>query len=365
MARQPHKHMTSDRSDMAAFIEQGHENGYVRRDGLKAAGERDGLESADIDALATSLLDNNVEIVESDEEARQHEDDDALSATLEALETEAADTDLVQTYLREIGSVRLLTTDQEVALAQRVEAGDETAIKEFVLANLRLVVSVAKKYLGRGLGLLDLVQEGNIGLMRAVQKYDWRRGYKFSTYAVWWIRQSITRAIADKSRTIRLPVHMGEALSKMYGVTQRLTSELGREPTEEELADALGTGMYEVRQALKATRPPISLESPVGEEEEGELGDFIVDEMAKAPDERAYERILKDETNRILEETLTPRERLVLQLRFGLGNGHVYPLEKIGEKMGITRERVRQIEAQALYKLRRPQISRQLGDYGR
>jgi RNA polymerase primary sigma factor len=354
-----------EQSDIAAFVEQGRADGYVRRSDLDAVGERAGMDSAELDAIATGLLDSNVEVVESDEEARQHEEDDDLSAAVEALETEAGDTDLVQTYLREIGNVRLLTTEQEIELAKRVEAGDETAIQEFVLANLRLVVSVAKKYLGRGMSLLDLVQEGNIGLMRAVQKYDWRRGYKFSTYAVWWIRQAITRAIADKSRTIRLPVHMGEALSKMYGVTQRLTNELGREPTEEELAGALGAGVYEVRQALKATRTPISLESPVGEEEEGELGDFIVDETAKAPEERAYERILKDETHRILEETLTPRERLVLQLRFGLGNGHVYPLEKIGEKMGITRERVRQIEAQALYKLRRPQVSRRLGDYGR
>ncbi len=365
MARQPREQVSTSRSDIADFIEQGHESGYVRREELNALGERDGLESGDLEAIATSLLDSNVEIVDNAAEARQHEEDDAMAATLNALETEPSDTDLVQTYLREIGSVRLLTTDQEVELAKRVEAGDPMAIQEFVLANLRLVVSVAKKYLGRGLGLLDLVQEGNIGLMRAVQKYDWRRGYKFSTYAVWWIRQAITRAIADKSRTIRLPVHMGEAMSKMYGVTQRLTNELGREPTEEELAEALGAGTYEVRQALKATRAPISLETPVGEEEEGELGDFIVDEMAKAPDERAYERILKDETHKVLEETLTPRERLVLQLRFGLGNGHVYPLEKIGEKMGITRERVRQIEAQALYKLRRPQISRRLGDYGR
>jgi len=364
MVRQSQQQTAPSRPDVAGFIEQGRENGYVRREELDALGERDDLENADLDAIATSLMDSNVEIVASAGEARQHEEDDELAATIEALETESGDTDLVQTYLREIGNVRLLTTSQEIELAKRVEAGDAMAIQEFVLANLRLVVSVAKKYLGRGLSLLDLIQEGNLGLMRAVQKYDWRRGYKFSTYAVWWIRQAITRAIADKSRTIRLPVHMGEALSKMYSVTQRLTADLGREPAEEEIADALGTGMFEVQQALKATRTPISLETPVGEEEEGELGDFIVDEAAKAPDERAYERILKDETHRVLEETLTPREQLVLQLRFGLGNGHVYPLEKIGEKMGITRERVRQIEAQALCKLRRPQISRRLSDYG-
>ena len=362
MAQQP-LDGDQDQPDVTDLIEQGRASGYVRRDDLAALAHRDSLDDAELDAIADALLDSDVEVVNDDEEARQHEQDDDLVDVLEALETELAGTDLVQTYLREIGNVRLLTTAQEIELAKRVEAGDDTAIQEFVLANLRLVVSVAKKYLGRGLTLLDLIQEGNIGLMRAVHKYDWRRGYKFSTYAVWWIRQAITRAIADKSRTIRLPVHMGEALSKMYNLTQRLTNELGREPTEEELAAALGTGTEEVHQALKATRTPISLESPVGEEEEGELGDFIVDEKAKAPDERAYERILKDETRRILEETLTPRERLVLQLRFGLGNGHVYPLEKIGEKMGITRERVRQIETQALHKLRHPRISRRLGGF--
>ncbi len=364
MDDKPHGQSAAPGANVARFIARGREKGYVHRGELEALAQRDSLAPADVEAIADTLLDENIEVVRNDQEARQHEADDELVAALDALETEPGDTDLVQTYLREIGNVPLLTTAQEVELAKRVEAGDGSAIQEFVLANLRLVVSVAKKYMGRGMGLLDLVQEGNIGLMRAVQKYDWRRGYKFSTYAVWWIRQAITRAIADKSRTIRLPVHMGEALSKMYGMTQQLTNELGREPSEEELAASLGAGMYEVRQALKATRAPISLETPVGEEEEGELGDFIVDESAKAPDERAYERILKDETHRVLRETLTTREQLVLQLRFGLGNGHVYPLEKIGEKMGITRERVRQIEAQALHKLRRPQVSRLLSEYG-
>src|SRR5437016_12545201 len=230
---QPPVDSDQDRPDVADLIEQGRASGYVRRDDLAALAHRDGLKETDLEAIADALLDSDVEVVDDDEEARQHEEDDDLVDVLEALETELAGTDLVQTYLREIGNVRLLTTAQEVELAKRVEAGDATAIQEFVLANLRLVVSVAKKYLGRGLTLLDLIQEGNIGLMRAVHKYDWRRGYKFSTYAVWLIRQAITRAIADKSRTIRLPVHMGEALSKMYTVTQQLTNELGREPTEE------------------------------------------------------------------------------------------------------------------------------------
>jgi RNA polymerase primary sigma factor len=365
MAGQTERVKTLDQLTVRNFIEQGHADGFVRREDLEALATRAGLSGDDVAMIKGALLDANVDVVEDEDEAVAHREDDELADALDALESDPTATDLVQTYLREIGSVPLLSTEKEIELAQRVEQGDETAIQEFVLANLRLVVSVAKKYLGRGLSLLDLIQEGNIGLMRAVHKYDWRRGYKFSTYAVWWIRQAITRAIADKSRTIRLPVHMGEALSKMYGVTQRLTVDLGREPTEEELAAALGTGAMEIRQALKATRTPVSLESPVGEEEEGELGDFIVDESDKAPDERAYERMLREETRVIMDETLTDRERLVLQLRFGLGNGHVYPLEKIGEKMGITRERVRQIESQALHKLRHPRVSRRLGDYAR
>jgi RNA polymerase primary sigma factor len=352
-----------DRSDVNGLMEQGRADGYVRRESLAALAEQDDLDAADLDAIADALLDADVEVVDSDEDVRRHEEDDGIAEALNALETEFAGMDLVQTYLREIGNVRLLTTAQEIELAKRIEAGDPLAIQEFVLANLRLVVSVAKKYLGRGMTLLDLIQEGNIGLMRAVHKYDWRRGYKFSTYAVWWIRQAITRAIADKSRTIRLPVHMGEALSKMYGITQQLTDDLGREPTEDEIAAALGAGAEEVRQALKATRTPISLETPVGEEEEGELGDFIVDERAKGPDERAYERILKEEMRDIMHTTLTPREIQVLQLRFGLGNGHVYPLEKIGATLGITRERVRQIESQALHKLRHPRVSRRLSGF--
>ncbi len=336
----------------------------VREDEGAVNGGRTSLERPDFDLIATVLLDADAEAVHLVGQDRQQDDDDEAAAPADASTAGIGDTDLVQTYLREIGGVALLSTAQEIALAKRIEEGDQAATQEFVLANLRLVVSVAKKYLGRGLGLLDLVQEGNLGLMRAVQKYEWRRGYKFSTYAVWWIRQAITRAIADKSRIIRLPVHMGEALSKMYGVTWRLTNELGREPTEEEVATALGTGLHEVRQAVKATRPPLSLEMPVGEDDEGELGDFIVDDSMMAPDERAYERILKEETSRVLEELLTPREQMVLQLRFGLGSSQVYPLEKIGEVMGLTRERVRQIETHALRKLRRPQVSHRLTDVG-
>lgn len=340
-------------SGAAGVIEQGEERGYVRRDELEGLAEQDHVGEADLAAIEDHLLDHNVDIVDDEAEARQHEDDDALEAGLDALEMEptGADIDSTQTYLRDIAAVPLLTRDQEVELAKRVEAGDEDAMRRFVLANLRLVVSVAKKYRGRGMTFLDLIQEGNLGLMHAVQKYDYRRGYRFSTYAVWWIRQAVTRALANKSRVIRLPVHMGEALTKMSGVSQRLTIELGREPTDEELAKAMGMDPREVRQALDATRAPISLETPVGDEEQHAMGDFIVDEAAR-PDEQAAARILRDETRRLLQDTLTPRERLVLQLRFGLGDSHVYPLERIGQELGLTRERVRQLEVQALKKLR-------------
>ena len=331
-------------SDVAQLIEQGQEKGYVRRDDMEQwAAEHDGLTKGDLGAVEEALLDSHIEVVDDAEEIRRHDEDDALEASLDALTTVSAEVDLTDTYLREIGRVRLLSAEQELELAKRVEAGDEEAMRQFVLANLRLVVSVAKKYRGRGMGFLDLIQEGNLGLMHAVHKYEWRRGYRFSTYAVWWIRQAITRGLANKSRTIRLPVHMGEALSKMSGVTQRLSSELGREPTEEELAAAMDMETQEVRDALQASRVPLSLETPVGEDEGDILGSFIADESVKGPDEQAFDHLLKDETQRILETELTPRERLVIQLRFGLGDGHVYPLEKIGQELGLTRERVRRI----------------------
>jgi len=348
MAQRGRRGARAGASDVARLIDEGKEKGYIYRDDLEEA-EHAGLAESDLEALEGTLRASHVETVDSAEEARQHEQDDALEEELDNLGM----VDLTQAYLREIGNARLLTAEQELALARRVEEGDEEAARDFVLANLRLVVSVAKRYRGHGLGFLDLIQEGNLGLMHAMQKYDWRRGFRFSTYAVWWIRQAITRALANKSRTIRLPVHMGEALGRMSEVTGRLRAELGRDPTDEEIADALGIRPHDVRQAMLAARAPISLETPVGdEEEEGELGNVIVDDGAKGTDESAYEHLLKDETRHLLEDVLTSRERLILQLRFGLGDGHVYPMDRIATDMGLTKERARQLEVQALKKLR-------------
>ncbi len=270
--------------------------------------------------------------------------------------TDAGESDAVMTYLREIGRVPMITHDREIDLAKRIENGDRDARKQFVLANLRLVVSIAKRYVGRGLSLLDLIQEGNIGLIRAVQRYDWRRGHRFSTHATWWIRQAISRAVADKGRTIRLPVYVNTALNRIRRERQRLLQELGREPTELELAEATGLDPIRMVELQAAPGAPVSLELPVGEDEEQELGDVLADTESASPEDIATTQTLKDEVQRVLESVLTPREQLVLQLRFGLGNGQAHPLEQVGRELGITRERVRQIEAGALAKLRQPPV---------
>jgi RNA polymerase primary sigma factor len=269
---------------------------------------------------------------------------------------DAGESDAVMTYLREIGRVPMITHEREIELAKRIEAGDREAMKQFILANLRLVVSIAKRYVGRGLTLLDLIQEGNIGLIRAVQRYDWRRGHRFSTHATWWIRQAISRAVADKGRTIRLPVYVNTALNRIRRERQRLLQELGREPTEEELAFATGLDPIRMVELQSAPGAPVSLELPVGEDEEQELGDVLADTESASPEDIATTQTLKDEVQRVLESVLTPRERLVLQLRFGLGNSQAHPLEQVGRELGITRERVRQIEAGALAKLRQPPV---------
>ncbi|HEY0756117.1 MAG TPA: sigma-70 family RNA polymerase sigma factor [Ktedonobacteraceae bacterium] len=270
--------------------------------------------------------------------------------------SDAGESDAVMTYLREIGRVPMITHEREIELAQRIEMGDRAAQKQFILANLRLVVSIAKRYVGRGLTLLDLIQEGNIGLIRAVQRYDWRRGHRFSTHATWWIRQAISRAVADKGRTIRLPVYVNTALNRIRRERQRLLQELGREPTELELAEATGLDPIRMVELQAAPGAPVSLELPVGEDEEQELGDVLADTESASPEDIATTQTLKDEVQRVLESVLTPRERLVLQLRFGLNNSQAHPLEQVGRELGITRERVRQIEAGALAKLRQPPV---------
>lgn len=286
---------------------------------------------------------------------RRSEDQDENAANQDSGESDA-----VMTYLREIGRVPMITHEREIELAQRIEAGDRDAMKQFILANLRLVVSIAKRYVGRGLTLLDLIQEGNIGLIRAVQRYDWRRGHRFSTHATWWIRQAISRAVADKGRTIRLPVYVNTALNRIRRERQRLLQELGREPTELELAEATGLDPIRMVELQAAPGAPVSLELPVGEDEEQELGDVLADTESASPEDIATTQTLKDEVQRVLESVLTPRERLVLQLRFGLGNSQAHPLEQVGRELGITRERVRQIEAGALAKLRQPPVLERL-----
>jgi RNA polymerase primary sigma factor len=285
---------------------------------------------------------------------RSEEDENMVNAA------DAGESDAVMTYLREIGRVPMITHEREIELAQRIESGDRDAMRQFILANLRLVVSIAKRYVGRGLTLLDLIQEGNIGLIRAVQRYDWRRGHRFSTHATWWIRQAISRAVADKGRTIRLPVYVNTALNRIRRERQRLLQELGREPTEIELAEATGLDPIRMIELQGAPGAPVSLELPVGEDEEQELGDVLADTESATPEELATTQTLKDEVQRVLESVLTPREQLVLQLRFGLGNGQAHPLEQVGRELGITRERVRQIEAGALAKLRQPPVLERL-----
>lgn len=270
--------------------------------------------------------------------------------------------DPVKQYLKEIGNYPLLTLEEEVELAKRIEAHDEEAKKALAESNLRLVVSIAKRYVGRGLSFLDLIQEGNLGLIKAVDKFDYSKGYKFSTYATWWIRQAITRSIADQSRTIRIPVHMSEVINKTYRTSRNLLQELGREPSEQEIADAMGFPVEKVREILKVSADPISLDTPIGEEDDSHLGDFIKDESIMGPEEAASYAVLQDQIAKLLD-TLTEREQKVLILRFGLGDGRSRTLEEVGKEFNVTRERIRQIEAKALRKLRHPSRAKMLKGY--
>ena len=315
----------------------------------------DVLQGKSIDDPADELLlETEDDIIPDEEETELIDDVDVL----EGVSTE----DPVRMYLKEIGNVPLLTSDEEVELAKRVEAGDPEAKKKLTEANLRLVVSIAKKYVGRGMPFLDLIQEGNMGLMKAVDKFDYTKGYKFSTYATWWIRQAITRGIADTGRTIRVPVHMVETINKTLRMTRTLLQELGREPTPEEVAERLGVPVSRVREVLKISRDPVSLDTPIGEEDDSHLGDFIEDDSALSPADSAAFSMLKEELDQALG-SLTERERQVVRLRFGLEDGRARTLEEVGREFNVTRERIRQIEAKALRKLRHPTRSKRLKDF--
>ena len=301
------------------------------------------------------------EMLRMDEEDSDEETEDLEHIDLSVPEGVSIE-DPVRMYLKEIGKVPLLTAEEEIDLAQRMEQGDEVAKKKLAEANLRLVVSIAKRYVGRGMLFLDLIQEGNLGLLKAVEKFDYRKGYKFSTYATWWIRQAITRAIADQARTIRIPVHMVETINKQVRVSRQLLQELGREPTPEEIADEMNVPVERVREIMKISQEPVSLETPIGEEEDSHLGDFIPDDNTQAPSEAAEYMMLTEQLNEVLD-TLTEREQKVIRLRFGLDDGRARTLEEVGKQFNVTRERIRQIEAKALCKLHHPSRSKKLRGY--
>ena len=319
-----------------------------------------------IEKIYERLEEEEIDVLDNIEEDEDDEDKEGSSKKKEELDFGLPDgislDDPVRMYLKEIGKVPLLTADEEVELAQRMEAGDDEAKKKLAEANLRLVVSIAKRYVGRGMLFLDLIQEGNLGLIKAVEKFDYRKGYKFSTYATWWIRQAITRAIADQARTIRIPVHMVETINKLMRVSRQLLQDLGREPQPEEIAEEMDMPVAKVREIMKISQEPVSLETPIGEEEDSHLGDFIPDEDVPVPADAAAFTLLKEQLIEVLA-TLTEREQKVLRLRFGLDDGRARTLEEVGKEFSVTRERIRQIEAKALRKLRHPSRSKKLKDY--
>ena len=319
------------------------------------------LASKDIDVLRIGSGEEEVDFDEILFEEKEDEEKEDIKIDLTVPDNVNID-DPVRMYLKEIGKVPLLTADEEVELAKRIEAGDEEAKKEMAEANLRLVVNIAKRYMGRGMLFLDLIQEGNLGLMKAVEKFDYTKGFKFSTYATWWIRQAITRAIADQARTIRIPVHMVETINKLVRVSRQLLQKLGREPTPEEIADEMDLPVEKVREIIKISQEPVSLETPIGEEEDSHLGDFIKDDEAPMPAEAAAATMLSEQLDEVMEG-LTDREQRVLRLRFGIDDGRARTLEEVGKEFDVTRERIRQIEAKALRKLRHPSRSKKLKDY--
>ena len=355
----PIKTMEERKEDL---LKIGKEQGFLTFEQLANSLKGLEMDAESLDDLYNFLRDNNIEVVEEGEDTEGGEDVGDLDFDESTLPKNLSINDPVRMYLKEIGQISLLSLDEELALSKRIEEGDEEAKRILAESNLRLVVSIAKRYVGRNLSFLDLIQEGNIGLMKAVDKFDSSKGYKFSTYATWWIRQAITRAIADQAKTIRVPVHMVETINKLKRVQRQLTLELNREPTEKELSDKLKIPEEKVREIIKISLDPLSLETPIGEEEDSHLGDFVQDKNTLSPEEYAINEVLKDEIAEVLL-TLTEREEQVLKLRFGLVDGTCRTLEEVGTIFGVTRERIRQIEAKALRKLRHPSRSKKLKDY--
>ena len=351
--------------EVRVLIDEGREQGYLATDHIADALRDVELTPDQIDGIYNLFADNGIDILEGEGVAT----DDVPGAKPEEevipkldLSVKTPTNDPVRMYLKEIGKVPLLTAEEEVSLARRIERRDMDAKRKLIEANLRLVVSIAKRYVGRGMLFLDLIQEGNLGLIRAVEKFDYRKGYKFSTYATWWIRQAITRAIADQARTIRIPVHMVETINKLIRVQRQLLQDMGREPTPEEIAHEMGTTTQKVREIIKISQEPVSLETPIGEEEDSQLGDFIEDEDATMPVEAVSEIMQKEALDAVLG-TLTHRERNVIELRFGLKGEHPRTLEEVGQRFGVTRERIRQIEAKTLAKLKAYRDSQRLRDF--
>ena len=350
------------------LIEKGKKEGFITFEELANSLKGLDIDSDALDELYNAFLENGITVISNEEESSSEEGPGKIKEEeVEILNDEDLTKDInindpVRMYLKEIGKISLLSPEEEMDLSIRVANGDQEAARLLAESNLRLVVSIAKRYVGRGLLFLDLIQEGNIGLMKAVEKFDYDKGYKFSTYATWWIRQAITRALADQARTIRVPVHMVETINKMVRVQRQLTLELNREPSEEEIAKKMNVSVDKVREVIKISQDPVSLETPIGEEDDSHLGDFIKDESSLSPEEYTENEILKEEIDDVLQ-SLQPREQEVLRLRFGLKDGTCHTLEEVGKKFNVTRERIRQIEAKALRKLRHPSRAKKLRDF--
>ncbi len=366
MAQREEKKKNNLKSRQDILIKQGKERGLLTYKEIMDSLQEFELTAEEIENFYDKLARSGVEVKDNTKELQLLTDDKKKNLSEETVDLAVPDgvsvNDPVRMYLKEIGKINLLTSMEEIELAQKMEAGNEEAKRRLAEANLRLVVSIAKKYVGRGMLFLDLIQEGNLGLIKAVEKFDYHKGYKFSTYATWWIRQAITRAIADQARTIRIPVHMVETINKLVRVSRQLVQELGREPSPDEIAQEMELTPERVREIMKIAQEPVSLETPIGEEDDSHLGDFIEDKGVQAPADMAAFELLKEQLEDVMS-TLTLREKRVLRLRFGLDDGRSRTLEEVGQVFGVTRERIRQIEAKALRKLRHPMRSKRLKDY--